>query len=238
MTDAFKAILTDEEMDTIRATLARVKGGNIPTLEALDGFLTALVIGPDLVMPSEFFQVIKQGASEDDSLVFETTEEASTFFHLVMKLWNGINDDFRYREVHLSILDGDDIGMPKGNDWAQGFIKGTHLRFEPWRDIANDEARGGLFVPIWALAYENAEDPTLRPYAEPMSEERREQLLVSMMAATKRFYEIFKERRTLGVSRPSGMPYYRTEPKVGRNDRCPCGSGKKYKHCCGGGTVH
>lgn len=25
----------------------------------------------------------------------------------------------------------------------------------------------------------------------------------------------------------------RDEPKVGRNDLCPCGSGKKYKHCCG-----
>ena len=26
----------------------------------------------------------------------------------------------------------------------------------------------------------------------------------------------------------------RTTPKVGRNDPCPCGSGKKYKKCCGG----
>ena len=25
----------------------------------------------------------------------------------------------------------------------------------------------------------------------------------------------------------------RTEPKIGRNDPCPCGSGKKYKKCCG-----
>jgi tetratricopeptide (TPR) repeat protein len=25
----------------------------------------------------------------------------------------------------------------------------------------------------------------------------------------------------------------RSQPKVGRNDPCPCGSGKKYKHCCG-----
>lgn len=25
---------------------------------------------------------------------------------------------------------------------------------------------------------------------------------------------------------------HRTEPKVGRNDLCPCGSGKKYKKCC------
>lgn len=28
-------------------------------------------------------------------------------------------------------------------------------------------------------------------------------------------------------------PFVRTEPKIGRNDPCPCGSGKKYKKCCG-----
>lgn len=28
-------------------------------------------------------------------------------------------------------------------------------------------------------------------------------------------------------------PFRREEPKVGRNDPCPCGSGKKYKKCCG-----
>lgn len=30
-------------------------------------------------------------------------------------------------------------------------------------------------------------------------------------------------------------PMVREEPKVGRNDPCPCGSGKKYKKCCGKG---
>ena len=30
-------------------------------------------------------------------------------------------------------------------------------------------------------------------------------------------------------------PTVREEPKVGRNDPCPCGSGKKYKKCCGRG---
>jgi SEC-C motif/Protein of unknown function (DUF1186) len=28
------------------------------------------------------------------------------------------------------------------------------------------------------------------------------------------------------------LPHVRVEPKVGRNDPCPCGSGKKYKKCC------
>ena len=30
-------------------------------------------------------------------------------------------------------------------------------------------------------------------------------------------------------------PITREEPKIGRNDPCPCGSGKKYKKCCGRG---
>ena len=29
------------------------------------------------------------------------------------------------------------------------------------------------------------------------------------------------------------QPYVRMTPKIGRNDPCPCGSGKKYKKCCG-----
>jgi len=28
-------------------------------------------------------------------------------------------------------------------------------------------------------------------------------------------------------------PYKRNDPKIGRNELCPCGSGKKYKKCCG-----
>ena len=34
-------------------------------------------------------------------------------------------------------------------------------------------------------------------------------------------------------SRPENAQVVRTVPKVGRNDPCPCGSGKKYKYCCG-----
>jgi hypothetical protein len=37
----------------------------------------------------------------------------------------------------------------------------------------------------------------------------------------------------LGSEQGVPEPYRRTEPKVGRNEPCPCGSGKKYKRCCG-----
>ena len=32
---------------------------------------------------------------------------------------------------------------------------------------------------------------------------------------------------------PAAMPFRREAEKIGRNDPCPCGSGKKYKKCCG-----
>jgi len=37
----------------------------------------------------------------------------------------------------------------------------------------------------------------------------------------------------VGQVPPKGQPVRREQPKIGRNDPCPCGSGKKYKKCCG-----
>ncbi len=42
-----------------------------------------------------------------------------------------------------------------------------------------------------------------------------------------------KKAGPLAASNPSNVQVVRTTPKVGRNDPCPCGSGKKYKHCHG-----
>ena len=44
--------------------------------------------------------------------------------------------------------------------------------------------------------------------------------------------EWMKEIRYL-QEEDSTVPFVRTEKKIGRNDPCPCGSGKKYKKCCG-----
>jgi preprotein translocase subunit SecA len=35
------------------------------------------------------------------------------------------------------------------------------------------------------------------------------------------------------ASAPAAAPFVRQVPKVGRNEPCPCGSGRKYKHCHG-----
>ncbi|MGN1250133.1 MAG: SEC-C metal-binding domain-containing protein, partial [Candidatus Spyradocola sp.] len=41
---------------------------------------------------------------------------------------------------------------------------------------------------------------------------------------------VAQAQRTQNAAR---QPVRNTQPKVGRNELCPCGSGKKYKNCCG-----
>lgn len=42
-----------------------------------------------------------------------------------------------------------------------------------------------------------------------------------------------KEQENLRTNEPTSATVKRSGKKIGRNDPCPCGSGKKYKHCCG-----
>ena len=44
---------------------------------------------------------------------------------------------------------------------------------------------------------------------------------------------IAKNQDLLGAPTHKVETYKREKPKIGRNDPCPCGSGKKYKKCCG-----
>ena len=46
-------------------------------------------------------------------------------------------------------------------------------------------------------------------------------------------YETEADQGPIGSTQEAPQPIRREEPKVGRNDPCPCGSGKKYKHCHG-----
>ena len=228
--------LTDKELDKLNGFLSRIKGAEIPNVEALDGFLTALVICPELVKPSEYFPVITSGETEDDDLVFKTTAEAEGFYGLISRHWNDINRTFRSGDFYMPIMDVDEAEEHQGNDWAAGFLRGTQMRYYVWDPIIQDDERGGVFVALYALAHEHADDPSLRPFIKPLTSERRKDLLAMMIAGVKRLYDEFSEDQSFGSLPVSRTPTFR--PKVGRNEPCPCGSGKKYKKCCGQATTY
>jgi uncharacterized protein len=223
--------LFEEDYDQLGGMLSRIVGGKIPNIEALDGFLTALVVYPEPIKPSEFVPVIISGGTEEGDLVFDSTGEAEQFYGLLMRYWNQINREFSSGEFHMPYLIEDGEGKIHANDWAKGFLAATHLRFDVWAEIVNDEERSGPFVPMWALAYENSDDPSLRPFKEPITVEKRENLVAAMIAGVKQLYDLFREHlRTVGKTGSSARS---SCEKVGRNDPCPCGSGKKFKKCCG-----
>jgi preprotein translocase subunit SecA len=95
-----------------------------------------------------------------------------------------------------------------------------------------------LFEEMW----ERVEDHVVKflYHAEPVQDyqqKRRVQPIVSHhpeaagLAESHRQQEQAANTPVGGPARPATVR--RTQPKVGRNDPCPCGSGKKYKRCCG-----
>jgi uncharacterized protein len=105
--------------------------------------------------------------------------------------------------------------------------------------LLDDEKQGGCLVPIFALAHENDPDPEMRPYKRAISAEEREKLIVGAAAGVIGIYRYFEVQRVVEKQPPDHTTTFRrTVPKIGRNDPCPCGSGKKFKQCCGRTTLH
>jgi hypothetical protein len=93
------------------------------------------------------------------------------------------------------------------------------LRWFGREEIIRAYAIGGG-APEW----ERFADPW--KFYEPEAMAERARLLAEAEAALEEAKTVIAEEEALIE------PYVRPEPKVGRNDPCPCGSGKKYKKCC------
>jgi uncharacterized protein len=229
--------LTDAEYDRVAGILNRFSNGAM-SLEELDGFFAALVCGPKSVDPRECLPEIWGGEiAEEDA--FSSTQELREFLDLVMRHWDLISDTLESGNVFLPLLLEDEDGVAHANEWAQAFLRGLGLQGEDWSELLDDEDHGGWLVPIFALAHEHDPDPTMRPYTEPMSAERREQLIAGAAAGVIAIYRYFEpQRRRLASFRKGQSTYRRAVRKIGRNDPCTCGSGRKYKRCCGKPTLH
>ncbi len=223
--------LTDAELDRLGDFLTSCKGGKAMNVEQVDGFFAALISGPETVMPSEYYREVF-GGEMSDACEFDCLDEANEILGLMMRHWNNIAATLHKGEVYVPLLLEDDGGVVHGNDWARGFMRGMGMRHDGWAQLVNDDQHGGCLIPMMMLYHEHDEDPEMRP--KPISPEKREEVMVQMAAGLLGAYQYFREHRQISIR--TSEP--RRSPKVGRNDLCPCGSGKKYKRCCGNTTVN
>jgi uncharacterized protein len=77
----------------------------------------------------------------------------------------------------------------------------------------------------------------MRSYAEPVSAELREKLLAGLSASVMEIYRRLAPAREMNASARAASAGSVPYSKIGRNEPCPCGSGKKYKRCCGRATI-
>src|SRR5580704_14560875 len=157
--------LTDAEFERLNGLLGRFDNKRSMNLEQLDGFLAALICGPEIVRPSEYLPVIC-----GDDMVLEGSFGAQSvlqdFLSLIMRHWNVIADTLHSGDVFLPLLLEDDEGVTHANDWAKGFLRGMEFHKDRWAALLSDEQHGGLLVSIFALAHEHDTDPEMRPYKE------------------------------------------------------------------------
>jgi uncharacterized protein len=230
--------LSDAELDRVADLLKHCGSKGAMNVEMLDGFLAALICGPETVLPSEYLPEI-WGGDEANGPVFESKSALQELLSLIMRYWNASIHSLQSGDVFLPVLLHDESGIAHANDWSSGFMRGMAMRRDSWLRLMDDEEHGGALIPIMALAHEHDPDPQMRPYKEPISAERREQLIVGIAAGVTAIFRYFATERKLQSRRlGSAMTSRRGAPNVGRNEPCPCGSGKKFKHCCGKVTFH
>jgi uncharacterized protein len=217
--------LTGQEIDWLSGFLAsRQAPDTAMPFETLDGFFTALVIGPELVLPSGYLPEI-WGTEDGSGPVWDSMEQFQYFMELLTKHWNAIAARRNADALHLPQVD--DFGELLGQGWAQGFVAGMNLCAEAWDPLMENEDEGDIALQILALA---VDDSTLLP------DDARAAIVEELPDIVRTVASYWRN--------PPAAPAPKLpirSSKIGRNEPCPCGSGKKYKKCCGANgspTVH
>jgi uncharacterized protein len=200
----------------------------------LDGFLTALAVGPELVPPSEWLPCIWGGQEEP---VFESSAQAERFMAILMRRFNdicrmlgehgtGFEPLLYTREV-----EGETVWI--GEDWCVGFIAAVALSVDEWQPLFHDKLNCALMAPMLILGTEEGwEELDVSRDPEAESEAALDALgpAVEAIAAYWRFHW----RTKFVVSKEANLRPRALRP--GRNEPCPCGSGRKFKKCCAAGS--
>ncbi len=192
-------------------------------IATLDGFFTAVVSGPVLIPPSAWLPVI-WGDFEPE---WEDEEAFAVICTLLIRHMNNISQflmDFPqdFEPLHYERKVDDQV-YAIVDEWCEGYQMGIALATNHWRKGGEEITE--LLTPI--LAFSSVTDWLGHDLGEDEAEVVRQTIAPSVRA----IHAYWLARRD--EFPPSINTIIRDEPKAGRNDPCPCGSGKKYKKCCG-----
>jgi len=217
------------ELDTLLASPC-FKNEAMSVVE-LQGLFCAIASGPENIEEEDWLPFVL-----GESPAYESPEQEQRVLQLIR----------RYREQtalalaageppRLVLADQSDEALVESYQaWAGGYLDGMELSEDEWFEYADsDEEAEFLVTHLWpidilsGLAAEEADEVGDPWPPEGMTEdglvsEAREELAGSALA----LYRFWQAKRPPASIRRNGG-------KIGRNEPCPCGSGNKYKQCCG-----
>ncbi len=200
-------------------------------VSTLDGFLTAIVIGPRLVKPSVWLPWIWDMDDAENAPNFDSEQQANRILSLIMRHYNTLVHTFNTAPESFEAIFWENRQWGAA-EWCEGFLLGTQMDAEVWPLLF--AAQPKWFAPFMRLGTQEGRDLNDKHGGAEQLMNEIEPAVLKMHAHWKQ-YEVPHE--ALG-GKAGSTPIVRDGPKVGRNDPCPCGSGKKFKKCCGvhGGT--
>lgn len=241
--DDFDAM--DAELD-----LLREHSEEIPQWEFCEGFLAALVCMRRPVPPDDYWPVLLgEEFKPMEHMEFvarwrqRLTEVATALDQPVETL-----DDERTFQPEVMDTRGAVLAMPEAQRaeivmaqlpafaqvWALGFMYAVEAWPDDWlppRDADAAQMLDNALGAIVALSEDDSGKASVSMYAQDGPPSVSEQRLDDFGAAIWATYDLRQLWKSLGPRIAS----VRKPPEPGRNDACPCGSGKKYKKCHGAG---
>ncbi len=191
----------------------------------MDGYMTAVVLSPVLIPASEWTSAIFDEAVPTEEEAALLPEARAFLRRSAEEIRQKIRSTRRdYAPMYMDFDVDLDLLNEFAAKWAEGFHAGMRLRPDPWKPVHDDEQARPYLLPFVFLPLDDDELRRFLSSGESETADLRE--LRGSLADAVPESVIWFYRHWHGKKHPGGVS------GPGRNDPCPCGSGKKYKKCC------
>lgn len=230
---------SDEELDRLAEALLALPEDNDPMILAeFDGFCAGLITCPEMIPPSVWLSKVWGTAGPPE---FDSVEEFQVVVDLVMAHYNRVAGMLMIPGEYFPVLDEDQRnGDIIWEFWMIGFVAAMRLRPDAWDLIENSTDKRAkkaldLVDKLARVSTGLAEGEGWK--ANKLSREAHE-LIPDMVEDLNAFAKARPAGSRPGLPLAANLAAAPAEvAKAGRNDPCPCGSGRKFKKCCGDGSA-
>ena len=207
-------------------------------ISMMDGFITALASGPNMMMPSSMLRWIWDADRGEQSPTFANAVESKHIIELIIRYWNNVNDTLNHAldEYEPLLLESelDGATIPIIDEWCVGYYKCIAIDRAAWAPLM--ALHPEWFAVIMLYGTEDGWDELKR---RQDSLDQHQAFADSLAGSVRNIHRYWLEQRRTQIAcgEVPGIigrcEPIRHAPKIGRNDPCPCGSGRKYKRCHG-----